>query len=249
MGARRAAADGVTPEDIPGTPARVRRRGVPPVAVVGFVALAGLLVAVGLVAWQVFGTTWLARDAAADTVTQLRAEWAAATPSPSPATSGGPVAEPEIPLPVRPAPREAAWILRIPALGIETPIFAGVEPEELRRGVGWYPTTALPGQVGNTAIAGLRLTHGEPFARLLELRVGDEVAVDTAEATFTYRIVLAPADLTVQADESWVLDPVPGEPDTVPSQAILTLTTHEDLIDSPDRSVGFGVLEKAETTR
>ncbi|VEP39785.1 hypothetical protein TLA_TLA_01148 [Tessaracoccus lapidicaptus] len=224
------------------------RRRLSPAVLVAIAVVTALLAAGGYLAWQVYGTTWLARDRAAGTVAELRASWAAATPTPTP-TPDAPDADPQVPVPALPEPGEAAWILRIPSLGVEWPVVSGVEGRLLTEAVGWYPSTALPGQVGNTAIAGLRLTNGAPFERLLELREGDEVIIDTATATFTYRIVLAPAELTVQADESWVLDPVPGEPDTVPSQALLTLTTHEDLIDTPDRSVGFGVLEKAETTR
>ena len=135
----------------------------------------------------------------------------------------------------------------IPALDGEWPVIAAVEGDELARGVGWYPGSALPGQVGNFAVAGHRIGNGEPFRRLLELRAGDEVVVETAAATFTYTIVSAPGDLTVQADDSWVLDPVPGHPDEVPAQALLTLTTAEDLVTTPDRAVGFGTLTKTET--
>jgi sortase A len=44
-----------------------------------------------------------------------------------------------------------------------------------------------------------------------------------------------------------VLDPVPGRPEEVPTQALLTLTTAEDLVTTPDRAVGFGTLTKTET--
>ncbi len=244
-----AAAEPETPE--PGSanataPPPAKRRGPSAPTVVLLVLVGVLVVGAGALVWWVYGTTWLARDAAATTVTELRDAWAA-TPSATAAPEGeDPDDQPAVPAPARPAPGEAAWILSIPAIDLETPILAGVEPDQLTQGVGWYQETALPGQVGNTALAGLRITHGEPFSRLLELEVGDEVLIETADAVFTYEIIGAPADLTVQADESWVLDPVPGEPDTVPSRAILTLTTEEDLITTPDRSVGFGTLQKAE---
>lgn len=245
-----AAAEPETPE--PGSanataPPPAKRRGPSAPTVVLLVLVGVLVVGAGALVWWVYGTTWLARDAAATTVTELRDAWASAPPGPTDAPDGGsPDGQPAVPAPTRPAPGEAAWILTIPVIDLETPILAGVEPDQLTQGVGWYQETALPGQVGNTALAGLRITHGEPFSRLLELEVGDEVLIETADAVFTYEIIGAPADLTVQADESWVLDPVPGEPDTVPSQAILTLTTEEDLITTPDRSVGFGTLQKAE---
>ena len=214
------------------------RRGVSPIAVVALVLLAATLAVGGFLGWQVYGTTWLARSAAADAVAGLRAEWAAA-PAPE---------EGERPTETVPTAGEAAWILRIPSHGVEWPIASGVEHDVLTRAVGWYPSTALPGQVGNVALAGLRLTHGAPFGGLLELEEGDEVVIETPLAVYTYRITLPPSQLTVHQDDSWVLDPVPGKPDLAPTEAILTLTTHEDLIDTPDRAVGFGVLDTTEQT-
>ena len=218
---------------------RADRRGVSPLLVFAAVLLVGVLVGGGFIAWRVWGTTAIARQAADREAAELRAAWAAAAP-PSSSPSDPPVVDP-------PAHGRAAWLLRIPALGGEWPVIAGVGDDELARGVGWYPGSALPGQVGNIAVAGHRIGNGEPFRRLLELRAGDEVVVETAAATFTYTIVSAPGDLTVQADDSWVLDPVPGHPDEVPAQALLTLTTAEDLVTTPDRAVGFGTLTKTET--
>ena len=229
------------PEPTRAAPTPTQRRRVSPLVVVGLVLLAATLTVTGFLAWQVYGTTWLARDAAARSVDELRAGWAAATPTP-PDEEGEPPAE------VVPTPGEAAWILRIPTLDVEWPIASGVEAGLLQQAVGWYPSTALPGQVGNFALAGLRLTHGAPFADLLTLEADDQVIIETPLATYTYRITLPPSQLTVHRDDAWVLEPVPGKPDLAPTEAILTLTTHEDLIDTPDRAVGFGVLENTEPT-
>ena len=215
------------------------RRRVSPLTVSGLVILAATLAVTGFLAWQVFGTTWPARGAAAESVAQLRDQWATATPTP-PAEDG------ELPAELAPGPGELAWILRLPGQNLEWPIAAGVDEDLLTESVGWYPSTALPGQVGNVALAGLRLTHGAPFADLLSVQVDDEVVIETAQAIYTYRVTLPPSQLTVHRDDSWVLEPVPGKPDLAPTEAILTLTTHEDLIDTPDRAVGFGVLDTTE---
>lgn len=203
--------------------------------VVGFVAL-GIGAVIG---WQAWATNALAAGPAAESVAELRAGWAA---------DG--VEEPEEGEPVvveRPEAHQAAWVVRIPAIDLEYPVVAGVEADDLSRGVGWYPGSALPGQIGNMALAGQRVTHGEPFRRLLELKVGDEVIVETATAVFTYTLISAPADLTVASDQSWVIDPVPGQSDEIPTQAFLTLTTAEDLVATDDRSVGFATLTTTET--
>ncbi|MHA6513867.1 class E sortase [Tessaracoccus sp. Z1128] len=264
MEAKRAADDGVEPApgapapdssgETMGAPARAAepqptlagRSGVSPLAVLGVVLLTATLAVSGFLGWQIYGTTWLAQGAAAQSVAELRASWDAATPSATPSPDSP--EDPQLPVPTLPAPGKPAWILRIPSQDVEWPIVSGVETELLKAAVGWYPSTALPGQVGNAALAGLRITHGEPFGRVLELAEGDEVIIETAQAVYTYRITLPPSQLTVHRDESWVLDPVPGKPDLAPTEAILTLTTHEDLIDTPDRAVGFGVLENTEPT-
>ena len=66
--------------------------------------------------------------------------------------------------------------------------------------------------------------------------------VETRDAVYTYVIDDPPRDLTVPDTATWVLDPVPGKPEAKPTQALLTLTTCQDLFRSPDRSVGFGHL-------
>lgn len=199
------------------------------------VMLVAVLVAVvgvgGFVAWQFFGTNIVASRAVPGELAAVHAALDGATPS-----ADGGVKVPE------PMPHEAAWLLRIPSLDLEQPIIAGVEPGDLRRGVGWYPGTALPGQVGNFVLAGYRFGNGEPFRHLFGLKVGDEVVVETPQAVFTYEVISAPGELTVQEGDSWVLDPVPGRSDEIPTQALLTLTTGEDVIETGDRAVGFAVL-------
>ena len=46
----------------------------------------------------------------------------------------------------------------------------GVTLDDLAKGVGHYPRSALPGRVGNFAVAGHRATNGEPFASLDRLQ-------------------------------------------------------------------------------
>ena len=146
------------------------------------------------------------------------------------------------------APGEAIALLRIPAFGAdyEIPILNGTDLAILSKGVGHYSSTAPPGQIGNFAIAGHRVTHGQPFAQLLELEKGDEVIVETREAIYTYVLDDSPRQLTVPDTDTWVIDPVPGQPDAKPTEALITLTTCQDLFRSPDRSIGFGRLESTQ---
>ena len=214
------------------------KRAISPLLVLGVAVLVVILGAGGWFAWSLFGTNALARQAAVKEFQTIRSQWAEPADAP---------ADPEAPPVVEhPQPGDAAWIIRIPRIGAEWPVIAGVAETDLNRGVGWYPTTALPGQAGNFAVAGRRVTNGEPFRRLLELRAGDVVLVETRTATFTYTIVSPPGGLTVNQDDTWVLDPVPGETDVVPTKALITLTTEEDLVPSADRAVGFGELTETE---
>ena len=143
-----------------------------------------------------------------------------------------------------PAAGEGLALLHIPRLGQGwvRPVVQGVAPDDLARGVGHYAETALPGEVGNFAVAGHRATHGEPLHHLDRLRTGDAVVVETPEAWFTYAVRAEP--VVVASTATGVLAPVPGE-------RLLTLTTchprwssekrmivHAALVDERPRAAG-----------
>jgi sortase A len=134
--------------------------------------------------------------------------------------------------------------LHIPALGKHwsSPVVQGVSLPDLSRGVGHYPKTALPGEVGNFAVAGHRATNGQPFAYLDKVHPGDVVVAETRTMWFTYVV-----DRTkiVSPDSFWVLDPVPGHPNQQPTQPLLTLTTCNPRWGSTGRLIVFGHLEEA----
>jgi sortase A len=157
----------------------------------------------------------------------------AATPSPGPASTGSSGR--------LPARGEGLAVLHIPRLGDDFAwvVVEGVGTTDLARGPGHYPGTAMPGEVGNFAVAGHRATHGEPFRRLDLLRRGDTVIVETATAYYTYTVdrtrITGPDDVDV------VL-PVPGRPGAVPDRALLTLTTCHPRWSSTQRLIVSGYL-------
>ncbi len=214
-----------------------RRRRISPLTLVGTVLLAAGLGCLGWVGFQYFGTDVIARQSFQNDRRDVRQQWAQPPVEPTARTEASAA-------PTSPISGEVMALLRIPAFGAnyEVPVLEGTDLSVLARGVGHYQETALPGEVGNFAIAGHRVTHGSPFGRLLELRAGDKVVVETRTAIYTYVIDAPPRQLTVQDTDSWVIDPVPGQPDAKPTEALLTLTTCQDLFRSPDRSVGFGHL-------
>lgn len=91
-------------------------------------------------------------------------------------------------------------ILRIPALRLTVPIYAGTKPPELDRGVGHVEGTAPLNSAGNAAIAG----HRDGFFRGLQrIKPGESLYVQTLGHTRRYRVVqtriVAPSDVAVLA--------------------------------------------------
>jgi sortase A len=129
--------------------------------------------------------------------------------------------------------------LHIPRLGrkYSVPVVQGVSLPDLSRGVGHYPSTALPGIVGNFAVAGHRATNGEPFAHLDRVKAGDSLVVETRGTWFTYVVdrtrIVAPTSV-------WVLDPVPGKAKATPTKKLITLTTCDPRWGSTHRLIIFG---------
>ncbi len=223
---------------------RTRRRARPS-TVVGVLLLCLGLGCLGWLGYQYFGSNVISARAFDDERQQLRGRWSNPSNSARSASRGQsePAGSGRSGSPT--APGDAIALLRIPAFGsgYEVPILNGTDASFLARGVGHYAGSAAPGAVGNFALAGHRVTHGEPFAALLNLKPGDEVVVETQTAVYTYVLDTSPGALTVSEDAGWVLDPVPGHPRERPRRALITLTTCQDLFHSPDRSIGFGHLQ------
>src|SRR5690625_7908462 len=70
------------------------------------------------------------------------------------------------------------------------PLAEGVSLEEVLnvKGVGHYPETALPGQIGNFSVAGHRNTYGRAFEEIASLEEGDAIVVETVEAFYVYEV-------------------------------------------------------------
>ena len=139
----------------------------------------------------------------------------------TPVEPGGPVAAP-----VARQLGSGFAILRIPRLGRwndKPPVVVeGVGVEDLKKGPGHIPGTALPGEIGNVVLSGHRTTYGAPFSRFDELRPGDAVVLETRDMWFTYEVtgskIVAPTAVEVTL-------PVPGDPTAVPTKRLLTMTT------------------------
>lgn len=104
----------------------------------------------------------------------------------------------------RPLPGDALGEIRIPAVGISEYFIEGTDLDDLRKGPGHYPDTALPGERGTVAIAGHRTTYGAPFRDLDKVERGDRIELDMPYGTFVYRVqrtqIVAPTDVWVTKD-------------------------------------------------
>jgi sortase A len=87
-----------------------------------------------------------------------------------------------------PAHGEVLGRIEIPSIGVSKVISQGVDRDTLRQGPGHYPSSALPGDGGNVAIAGHRTTHGAPFFDLDQVAPGDLIEIETVDGVFSYEV-------------------------------------------------------------
>ena len=103
---------------------------------------------------------------------------------------------------------DALTRIRIPAIKVDVVVVEGTTASALRAGAGHYPTTPLPCEPGNVAIAGHRTTYGKPFANVDQLKPGDEIILETPIGTCTYKVSQAPFVVTPR--DTAVVAPTPA---------------------------------------
>jgi sortase A len=198
------------------------------IRLIGYLLVAVGLGFIGYFAWQYWGTNYVAKQNQATII----ADWDKGIDG------------------------NAIGLLRVPRFGddYEVPIIKGGDllgkkgRDALARGVAWYEPGAKPGEIGNFAIAGHRVTHGEPFRNFLKLKEGDKVYVETRRKVFTYVLRNDGDAITVDFTTSWPLADVPdperaGEKATEP---VLTMLTCSELFHTDNRSIVIGDLDSTE---
>ncbi|TDC78838.1 class E sortase [Actinomadura sp. 7K507] len=124
-----------------------------------------------------------------------------------------------------PAGREEGTLiarLSIPRIGLKAEVREGVGGSVLRRAVGHYPGTALPGQKGNTALFGHRTTWHRPFYKLDKMRRGDRIVLRAGRTSYVYK---ASSKRVIEPDDKRVLEPVPFKRNSAPDGRYVTLIT------------------------
>ncbi|GAA1634572.1 class E sortase [Georgenia ruanii] len=224
------------------SPARHRgrrpSRGARIVGVLGELLLtAGVLLGL-FVVWQVWWTDVVAGREQDTVVAQLKESYAA----PAVEATAQPRTDP--PPTVAPVPEGQGFAtLHVPRWGsdYEVAVAEGVGLRTVLNtgAAGHYPGTAMPGELGNFALAAHRQTHGAAFHGVDKLRPGDPLVVETADAWLVYRVT--DSDV-VTPDEVDVIAPVPGEPGAQPTARTITLTTCHPLWSVAERWITHGEL-------
>jgi len=185
---------------------RARRRLFPWIA---SLSLAAGVVGVGLVVWA-------SMSIAAQSAEPVAANGLGVPPAP-PAEVTSTIATPTIPAPepvlypTRPTAGERLGTLSVPALKQAFQIVEGTGSAQLKRGVGHFAQSVLPGEKDNCVLSGHRDTV---FTDLGKLKVGDQFVVQTSAGTFTYAIT---GIRIVHKDDRTVIVPT--------DHAVLTVST------------------------
>ena len=211
------------------------------VGVVGELAVTAGVVILLFVVWELGYEGVVQGRAQSGVVAGLEQRFRASGSSPSAPSGGAPT---DVPPEAQPAPGVAFAILRVPRLGgpgWSRPVLQGTGSDVLAQGIGHYVDTALPGQVGNIALAGHRAGHGNPLIDIDAIRTGDVMVVETQNAYYVYRVT---GQEIVPPTRVQVLDPVPNEPGAAPSVAQLTLTSCDPRYGSTNRYIVYSRLEQ-----
>ena len=183
-----------------------------------------LLITVGLVlllfvVWQLWWTNIDANRSQSQAVDSLTHEFSSAAPVEQwdPQNPPEPEAEPEH--------GKGFGVVYIPRFGADyqRPAAQGTSADVIDTlGLGHYDGTAMPGGVGNFALAGHRQTRGAVLDYIDQLQVGDHIYVRTKDGYYTYTVY---EHVIVQPDNIEVIEPVPSKPGQEPTERIMTLTT------------------------
>ncbi len=134
-------------------------------------------------------------------------------------------------------------VIYIPRFGenYSRPVTAGVGTDVLDNlGLGHYPGTGAPGEVGNFALAGHRQTHGQVLDQIHTLVPGDRIYVQTRDGYYTY--VFRNIEI-VLPDRVDVIAAVPTDPAAQPVDPILTLTSCNPRFGAQERIIAYSVME------
>ncbi len=138
--------------------------------------------------------------------------------------------------------------IQIPTASVDWIFVQGTNREDLAKGPGHYPSTPLPGQIGNAAIAGHRTTHGAPFYNIDKVRArtetqrGDIIVTTTLIGTHVFEVI---EQRIVKPTDTWVAGPMTLPENEInranlrlnPNHSYLTLTSCNPRFSARERIV------------
>lgn len=230
-----------------------RRRRFSVVGILGEVLVTSGVFVFLFLGWQLWLNDIIVGASQRDQALELSQQFAQESPTPAPDPSDptdttAPVGFGDPVVAAAPARADRFATIYVPRFGADyvRTIAQGVDQSPmLADGVGHYPDTQMPGEVGNFAVAGHRTTHGAPFNQISELQVGDAIYVQTADGWYTYRFrsieYVRPASVDV-------LLPVPRAPGVQADDRMITLTSCNPLLSAAERIIAYGVLDSWQPT-
>ncbi len=236
-----------------------RRRAGHRVSILGVFAelliTAGVLVLL-FIGWQNFFNTWVLSGQQNGAAAQLGKQWleqsapAASSPAMKPGSTESVGVNAKVPVERAPSEAQPVGVMYVPRFGAswKRTIREGTDDAVLNSydaGIGHYASTAMPGAVGNFAVAAHDTGYGNTFLHIQNLRLGDKVYVQTKDGFYTYAFRNYEY---VQPSAVQVLYPVPTKQGAQASDRILTMTTCNPPYHAVERLIAYAVLESYSTT-
>lgn len=207
------------------------------IRVTGEVLITFGLVVLLFAGYEVWGKSAIVDAHQNDLSQQLAQAWGPdGDPTVAPSASASPTAKPKPPVQGKPIAG-----LYIPKLDKNWVVVEGVTQKDIRYAPGHYPTSAMPGQVGNFSVAGHR--NRATFWRLDELHDGDTIVVEDRTTWYVYKVT---RNHIVKPTQVEVVAPVPGKPGDRPTKRMLTLTTCNPKFDNYQRLIIHAELDRSQ---
>lgn len=215
------------------------------VQVVGELLITAGIVLLLFVAWQLWWTNVESDARQSAVIKEFAQELGGAAPAepPAPGTEAKPVDYGDPVVGTAPAHAGTIGIMYIPRFGTNytRPIVQGTTGDVLDTlGLGHYPTTAMPGAVGNFAVAGHRQTHGAVLDNIHTLVPGDKIYVQTKDGYYIYVFRNNQIVMPSRAD---VLEAVPTRPGVTPTESYLTMTSCNPRFGAEERIIAYALLD------
>ena len=219
-----------------------RRNRVSVIGILGELLItAGVLVFLFL-GWQLWLNDLIVGTDQNNVGTALGESWVGEAPTHQHTTADPSFGEPVVAI----APGNAVQfaVMYVPRFGPDyaRSISEGVQTATVldKNGIGHYPGTQMPGEVGNFAVAAHRTTHGAPFKPLATLQVGDKIYVQTQDGYYTYNFRGLEY---VRPSGVGVLDPVPQFAGVAPTDRFLTMTSCNPMFSASERIIAYAALD------